>query len=187
MGDTTDQTQQNSSGNAAGATGPNAANENTQQQDDAGKGGGGKEFAAITTQEDFDKAIQERIARAKAEAAKPFSDYDQIKADAEKWRKAEDDKKPADQRQAEEFDRLRKENESLKAGQLRVDVAAAKGVPAALLTGSTKEELEAHADALIEFRGKVPNGPVVDNENTGNAGNDNKSKSKDWLGDALRG
>ncbi|WP_052083159.1 hypothetical protein [Rhodococcoides fascians] len=187
MGDTTDQTQQNGSENATGATGGNAATGGNQQQTDAGKGGGGKEFTAITSQEDFDKAIQDRIARAEAQAVKPYADYEQQKADAEKWRKAEDDKKPADQRQAEEFDRLRKENETLRAGQIRADVATAKGVPAALLTGSTKEELEAQADALLEFRGKVPGGPVVGNENTGNAGGNTKANSKDWLGDALRG
>lgn len=34
----------------------------------------------------------------------------------------------------------------------RAEVAAAKGVPAELLTGSTVEELEASADALIKFK-----------------------------------
>lgn len=38
----------------------------------------------------------------------------------------------------------------------RRDVAASKGVPAQLLSGSTIEELEAHADLLIEFRGGKP-------------------------------
>lgn len=187
MGDTTDQTQQTGSENANGATGGNAATGTNQQQTDAGKGGAdagkGGEYTPPQTQADLDKIVQERIAR----ATKPYADYDQVKADAEKWRKAEDDKKPADQRQAEEYDRLRKENETLRTGQLRAEVATAKGVPAALLNGSTKEELEAHADALIEFRGKVPGGPVVGNENTGNAGSNTKSTSKDWLGDALRG
>ena len=42
---------------------------------------------------------------------------------------------------------------------LRSDVAAAKGVPAKLLTGSTQEELEAAADALIEFRGEQNQAP----------------------------
>lgn len=42
---------------------------------------------------------------------------------------------------------------------LRADVAAAKGVPAGLLTGTTQEELEAAADALIAFRGEAPKLP----------------------------
>lgn len=42
----------------------------------------------------------------------------------------------------------------LEAKSIRSDVATAKGVPASLLTGSTQEELEASADALIAFRGE---------------------------------
>jgi hypothetical protein len=42
----------------------------------------------------------------------------------------------------------------LEAKSIRSEVALAKGVPASLLTGSTQEELEASADALIEFRGE---------------------------------
>lgn len=45
---------------------------------------------------------------------------------------------------------------------LRADVAQAKGVPAGLLSGSTEEELNASADALLAFRGetaKVPAAP----------------------------
>lgn len=44
----------------------------------------------------------------------------------------------------------------IEARAMRAEVAAAKGVPAALLTGSTQEELEAAADALIAFRGAKP-------------------------------
>lgn len=39
---------------------------------------------------------------------------------------------------------------------LRAEVAADKGVPADLLSGSTREEIEAVADRLIEFRGAKP-------------------------------
>ena len=39
------------------------------------------------------------------------------------------------------------------ARAMRAEVAAAKGIPAALLSGSTQEELEASADALLAFRG----------------------------------
>ena len=36
----------------------------------------------------------------------------------------------------------------------RAEVAAVKGIPAELLSGSTQEELEASADALIKFQGE---------------------------------
>lgn len=42
----------------------------------------------------------------------------------------------------------------LEARTTRAEVAAAKGVPVELLTGSTTEELEAAADALIKFKGE---------------------------------
>lgn len=47
---------------------------------------------------------------------------------------------------------------------LRADVAAAKGVPAALLSGSTQEELEAAADALLAFKGTTPKAPSADGQ-----------------------
>lgn len=50
----------------------------------------------------------------------------------------------------------------LEAANLRAQVANEKRVPADLLTGSTKEELEAAADRLIEFRGELPKAPPAD-------------------------
>lgn len=92
----------------------------------------------------------EREARAALEKElKEFKDRD--KTDAE--------------RQAEETETLRRENAELKSGALRANVAATKGVPAALLSGSTQAELEASADALIAFRGeKQTSGLLVPNE-----------------------
>lgn len=55
---------------------------------------------------------------------------------------------------------LKTENSGLKSASLRNEVAAAKGVPANLISGSTKEELEAAADALITFRGGTPPTPT---------------------------
>ncbi|TFI40274.1 hypothetical protein E4P29_25520 [Rhodococcus sp. 1R11] len=160
------------SGEAAGAAGGAGS---------GGEGGKATEYTPPASQADLDKIIQERIERAK----KPFADYDQQKADAEKWRQAEKEKLPAEQRNAQEIEELRRENETLRSAQLRSDVATAKGIPAQLLSGSTKEELEAHADALLAFRGPVAGSPLVNNENAGNSGS-GKTNSTDWLGDALR-
>jgi len=99
------------------------------------------------------------------------------KAEADKWkalaRKHEDQSK-ANADKAKQFDEftdaqkseLEKANEraaqaEAKAAEVelravRAEVAATKGVPAALLSGTTQEELEASADALIEFRGAKP-------------------------------
>lgn len=66
----------------------------------------------------------------------------------------EDAQKTESERQAERLAEIERENAELKTAKTRAEVAAAKGVPAALLSGSTQEELEASADALIAFRGE---------------------------------
>lgn len=98
------------------------------------------------------------------------------KAETDKWkalaRKHEDQSK-ANAGKAKQFDEItdaqktelerlteRAAQAEAKAAEVeqravRAEVSAAKGVPAALLSGSTQEELEASADALLEFRGKV--------------------------------
>lgn len=44
---------------------------------------------------------------------------------------------------------------------LKQSVATEKGVPVDILVGTTKEELAAHADKVLEFRGSAPVGPVI--------------------------
>lgn len=87
----------------------------------------------------------ERAARAAAEKAA---------ADAlAKVKAFEDAQKSEAEKQAERLAEIERENAELKAAKTRAEVAAAKGVPAGLLTGNTQEELEASADALIAFKG----------------------------------
>lgn len=89
----------------------------------------------------------ERAARAAAEKAA---------ADAlAKVKAFEDAQKTEAEKQAERLAEFERENAELKSAKTRAEVAAAKGVPAALLSGSTQAELEASADALIAFRGEV--------------------------------
>lgn len=60
------------------------------------------------------------------------------------------------------------ERDKALAEALRVSVATDKGVPAGLLSGSTKEELEAAADQLLAFKGATPTAPPAVGQ--GNAG-----------------
>lgn len=86
----------------------------------------------------------------------------EARADLERQLKEYKDRDKTDtERQAEETETLRRENAELKSGALRASIAADKGVPVHLLSGSTKEELEASADALITFRGERANTPLV--------------------------
>ena len=118
---------------------------NSQEQEAA------KEFQAITSQEDFDKAIQARIAR---ERAKIPADYDDLKAKAAKLAEIEAANQTEAEKAAARADAAEKRAIELELRATRAEVAAAKGVPADLLAGSTQEELEASADALIQFRGE---------------------------------
>jgi hypothetical protein len=99
----------------------------------------------------------ERAARAAAEAA--------AKEALAKVKAFEDAQKTEAEKQAERLAEIERENAELKAAKTRAEVAAAKGVPASLLSGSTQEELEASADALIAFRGTTePQKLYVPNE-----------------------
>jgi hypothetical protein len=139
----------------ADGTAPTTGTEETNGQSTEGK-----EFTAITSQEDFDKAIQARIARERAK----FADYEDMKAKALKFDQAENDKKTEDQKNADRLATLEQDLADERLGRVKAEVAAAKGVPADLLNGSTREELESAADALIQFKGEQPRMPVVTQE-----------------------
>ena len=66
----------------------------------------------------------------------------------------EESNKTEAQKQAEQLDKLRQENERLQSQMLKAQVAADKGVPAELLSGTTEDELVASADRLLAFRGQ---------------------------------
>lgn len=51
---------------------------------------------------------------------------------------------------------------------LRAEVAQEKGIPASLLSGATREEMEATANALLAFKGTTPKAPPADGQ--GNVG-----------------
>lgn len=164
-------------------TGSTTATDGTdsQQQQEQVK----EEFQAIESQEDFDKAIQARIARERAK----FSNYDQLKADAAELAQIKESQKTEAQKATERQTELERENAELKVSKLRADVAEAKSdpekgliIPASLLSGSTQEELEKSADALIAFRGEQGGTSRLHVEDEGNKG---ARSTGDWLRDAI--
>ncbi|MDP5182172.1 hypothetical protein QOZ88_05945 [Blastococcus sp. BMG 814] len=60
----------------------------------------------------------------------------------------------------------------IEARAMRAEVAAAKGIPANLLSGSTQEELEASADALLAFRGPATRSATPEEAAAGKQGED---------------
>lgn len=95
------------------------------------------------SQADVDRIVKERLARERQK----YADYDDLKAKAD----AADSSKTDLEKLTEQIEALKAENETNKAKALRSEVASAKGVPAHLLSGGTQEEMEAQADALLEF------------------------------------
>ena len=98
------------------------------------------------------KALQdERDARKAAE--KRIADFEKAEQEREQAAMSELQKANARAEAAE------KSATEAAAKVLRSDVAAAKGIPTALLSGTTQEELEASADALLAFKGTTPSVP----------------------------
>jgi hypothetical protein len=123
-----------------------------------GEGEGGQQSGDPAQEPDW-KAEAEKI---KAEARKWEARAKENKAAAEKLAEIEEANKTAEQKTAERLAAAEKKAAEAEAKALRAEVANSKGVPAGLLSGSTLEELEAAADALIEFRDKSkPGAPVV--------------------------
>jgi len=138
------------------------------------------QFKAPASQEEFDRIIQARLDR---ERKKLPNDYDELKAKAQKYAEWEEANKTEAQKTADRLAAIERENAELKSGKLRAEVAADKGVPSVLLTGSTQEELEAAADALLAFRGEQkPAGPSSSSLNRVNASTDIGADARSILG-----
>lgn len=129
-----------------------AEEENNHDQEhnhDAGDAGDkGGEFKPPQSQEELDRIIGARLDRER----RRFADYDDLKAKAEKFDAAEQANKSELERAQERAEKAEKQAAEFEAQSLKASVAADKGVPASSLSGSTKEELEQSADALIAWR-----------------------------------
>ena len=99
------------------------------------------------SQEDVNRIVQERLQREREK----YSDYDELKTAAERAQELE--------AQTQELTAKVAEFESKEEHRkLVADVAETAGVPAGVLKGETKEELEAHAEsikALLQTTGPV--------------------------------
>ncbi len=102
---------------------------------------GAEEFQAPATKEELDKLIAAELAK--------FADYDELKDKAAKFDEAEQASKTELQRAQEAAQAAEKRAQEAEARAFRAEVAEAKGVPASVLRGTTKEELEAHADEVL--------------------------------------
>lgn len=108
------------------------------------------EFKAPANQDELNEIVEKRLARERAK----YSDYSDVKAKAAKFDELEEEKKSELDKLASKATKAEQRAIAAEQALLKSEVAREKGVPVALLTGSTKEELEAAADALIAFRGE---------------------------------
>lgn len=129
------------------------------------------EFKPITTQEEFDAAIKERLSREKAK----YSDYDQLKSrvteletenvglkstiEANNQSKADADK---------QLEKMKSQIAGYETASLRTRIALQHGLPYDLadrLQGADEEALRADAERLAGFlRPATPQAPLRDTE-----------------------
>ncbi|UJQ87144.1 scaffolding protein [Arthrobacter phage BaileyBlu] len=107
------------------------------------------EFSPIESQDELNRIVSARVARERAK----FADYDDLKAAAAGVETLKAEHAAALEAAKAEKDTADAEVARLNAEVLKLSIASEKGVPAKLLTGSTKEELEASAKELLEFKG----------------------------------
>lgn len=123
-------------------------------------GGGGSGTPKTFTQADVDRIVGERLERQKATLTKDYADYGDLKAKAEQFDQLQAANQTDLERATSEaadwkarFEAAESARAEAELTALRHSVAVAKGLPAALakrLTGSTREEIEADADDLLE-------------------------------------
>lgn len=136
------------------------------------------EPATTFTQEDVDRIVQKRLAK--------FADYEALKEKAEKFDAAEEASKSDLQKAEERAAALQAELDALKKADtirtVRDEVSKDKNVPAELLTGETKEECEAQADAILQFAKPTTYPRVRDGgEPTGKMKRATRDQFAEWL------
>lgn len=98
---------------------------------------------------------------------------------AQRLAELEESQKTEAQKAQERLEAAEKRAAELESKATRAEVAAAKGVPASLLTGNTVEELEASADALIAFKGEQAKSLIVPDQ--GKTPKVTPENADDWL------
>lgn len=116
-----------------------------EKNDPKPNGDGDKTF----TQADVDRIVQDRLAKEKGK----YADYDELKGKADELDKLKASSQSDLEKLTEQLEGLKKSQAETEARALRAEVATAKGLTAAQakrLAGSSREELEADADEILE-------------------------------------
>lgn len=148
-------------------------------EDTAPQGDAPVEGEKQTTEIDWKAEARKWESRAKENLASAKANEGAAKRLAE----IEEANKSELQKAQEALDEIRGELESTRLSAMRAEVANEHGIPSGLLSGSTREELESHAAALIAFRGEQePERLIVPSE----GGSPSLALNGDGLESALR-
>ena len=141
---------------------------------DSGDGGEPKSF----TQEQVDQIVEKRLAKERGK----YKDYDELKSKAMKLDEMENAGKSEIDKLKESNAALRKQIDDAAAEKQHAEwvseVAKDKDVPAELLRGGSKEELEAHADLLRAALHPASKPPRVKNQ-TGSPSHQNNKDAEE--------
>lgn len=122
------------------------------------------EFEAITTQEQLDRVLKDRLERKEKAVRGEYADYDDLKAKAEKYDEAQEAAKTELEKATERAAKAEAEAQALREAKARADLAArvsaATGVPATLIQGDTEDAMTASANAIAEYaKAQLPSIP----------------------------
>lgn len=147
---------------------------------EGGSGEGNEPEPKSFTQEQVDQIVERRLAKERGK----YKDYDELKSKAMRLDEMENAGKSELDKLKESNAALRKQIDDAAAEKQHAEwvseVAKDKGVPAELLRGSTKDELEAHADLLQAALHPASKPPQVRNQ-TGSPSHQNNNKDAEEL------
>lgn len=136
-----------------------------------------EEFRPITTQDDLNRVIGERIQRERSK----FADYYDFKAKAERFDEIEEANKTEQQRIAERAESAERERDEARTEALRLRVAAKHAISDEdadlFLTGTDEESLTKQAERLAARESSQPRAP---RPNAAQDGSDVRPQG-DWL------
>lgn len=119
-----------------------------------------EEFKAITTQEEFDKIVKNRINREREK----YADYDQLKSENNDLKTQLDSFKDAKQTYENQVNDLQNELKTFKTQKLKSDIASEFGIPRSMaerLQGEDEETLRNDAKAMAEYFTVSPSVPPL--------------------------
>lgn len=132
------------------------------------------EFTPITfnTQEEFDKAVGDRLKRQERQIRSEYSDYDDLKEQSAKWQQEKEDLNG-------QIAEHQKTIKGMQVTSLKEKIARESGIPyelASRLSGETEDEIRKDAEAVGAFL--KPKQHPAPGKSTEPAGKDNREEAK---------